>query len=404
MTADTAPATAPLAGLRVLEMGQVFAAPIAGAICAHLGAEVIKLERADGGDDARRMGPAFRGADSLVFQVFNRGKQSVALDLRDAAGRAALERLVADADVFLHNLRPDVPQALGIDGPSLCARHPRLGYCGISAFGGAGPMRMLPGYEPLMQAFSGLSAINGGPDDPPMRSGASLCDQGAGLWAVVGVLALLQRRQRTGLGGIVGTSLLEAALGWTAQKADALLGEGRQPDRHRSGHPGFVPYEAFDAADAPFVICCGNDRLFAKLARELGRPQWSDDPRFATNRARLAHKAALFAELVPLLRTRPRDEWLRRFEQAGVPCAPLHTLQEAVAHPQVQALGMHQQVPGEAFALTGLPLTLDGRRPPMASAAPVLGQDNSRHGLPPIAGGDGSPAAAAHDHALKRTP
>jgi formyl-CoA transferase len=388
------PAAAPLAGLRVLELGQVFAGPFAGAIFADLGAEVVKLERADGGDDARRMGPAFRGADSLVFQVFNRGKQSVAIDLKQPEGRAAFERLAAQADVFVHNLRPDVPPALGIDGPSLCARHPRLVYCGISAFGGAGPMQLRPGYEPLMQAFSGLSAINGGPDDPPMRAGASLCDQGAGLWAVVGVLALLQRRQHTGRGGIVATSLLEAALGWTAQKTDALLGEGRQPDRHRSGHPGFVPYEAFDAADAPFVICCGNDRLFAKLAHELARPQWASDERFATNRARLAHKAALFDELVPLLRARPRDEWLERFERAGVPCAPLHSLREAVEHPQVRALGMHQPVPGADFTLTGLPLTIDGRRPPMGAAAPALGEHNPRHGLPPIATGDGRAAVS----------
>lgn len=373
-----------LQGLRVLELGQVLAAPFAGAVFADLGAEVVKLERPEGGDDARRMGPAFRGSDALAFQVFNRGKQSVAIDLKTADGRAAFERLVAEADIFLHNLRPDVPAALGIDGPSLCARHPRLVYCGISAFGTAGPMSLRPGYEPLVQAFSGLSAINGGPDDPPMRAGPSLCDQGAGMWAVIGALALLQRRQQTGRGGIVATSLLEAALGWTAQKTDALLNEGRQPDRHRSGHPGFVPYEAFDAADGPFLICCGNDRLFAKLAQELGRGDWVGDERYATNRARLVNKAALFAELQPLLRQRPRAEWLARLEAAGVPCAPIHTLPEAAAHPQVAALGMLQPVPGAGFTLTGLPLTVDGERPAMGAAAPALGADNARHGVPPF--------------------
>jgi crotonobetainyl-CoA:carnitine CoA-transferase CaiB-like acyl-CoA transferase len=374
-----------LRGLRVLELGQVLAAPFAGAIFADLGAEVVKVERVDGGDDARRMGPAFRADDSLIFQVFNRGKQSVALDLKSPQGRASLETLLAQADVLVHNLRPGVAATLGIDGPAVCARHPRLVYCEISAFGAAGPMRMRPGYEPLVQAFSGLSAINGGPDDPPMRAGASLCDQGSGMWAVIGALALLQRRQHTGRGGIVATSLLEAAMGWNAQKADALVNEGRQPDRHRSGHPGFVPYEAFDAADAPFLICCGNDRLFAKLAQELGRPQWAGDERFATNRARLANKAALFDELVPLLRARPREEWLDRFERAGVPCAPIHALPEAVAHPQVQALGILQAVPGEAMRLTALPFTVDGERPAIRRPAPALGEHNAAHGLPPVA-------------------
>lgn len=371
-----------LDGVRVLELGQVLAGPFAGAIFADLGAEVVKVERVDGGDDARRMGPAFRHGDALNFQVFNRGKQSVALDLKSGDGLAAFERLAAEADIFIHNLRPGVPKALGIDGPSLCARHPRLIYCEISAFGSAGPMALRPGYEPLIQAFSGLSSTNGGPDDPPLRAGASVCDQGTGMWAVIGALAMLHRRQGTGRGGILSASLLETALVWNGQKADAYVNEGRLPDRHRSGHPGFVPYEAFDTADAPLLICCGNDRLFTKLAAELGRPDWPADERFATNRARLAHKAALLAELEPLLRQRPRAEWTVRLEAAGVPCAPIHTVPEALAHPQVQALGVLQAVPGEDFRLTALPFTIDGERPALHAGAPRLGQHNALHGIP----------------------
>ena len=371
-----------LDGVRVLELGQVLAGPFAGAIFADLGAEVVKVERVDGGDDARRMGPAFRHGDALNFQVFNRGKQSVALDLKSADGLAAFERLAAEADIFIHNLRPGVPKALGIDGPSLCARHPRLIYCEISAFGSAGPMALRPGYEPLIQAFSGLSSTNGGPDDPPLRAGASVCDQGTGMWAVIGALAMLHRRQGTGRGGILSASLLETALVWNGQKADAYVNEGRLPDRHRSGHPGFVPYEAFDTADAPLLICCGNDRLFTKLAAELGRPDWPADERFATNRARLAHKAALMAELEPLLRQRPRAEWTARLEAAGVPCAPIHTVPEALAHPQVQALGVLQAVPGEDFRLTALPFTIDGERPALHAGAPRLGEHNALHGIP----------------------
>ena len=373
-----------LDGVRVLEMGQVLAGPFAGAILADLGATVVKLERVEGGDDARRMGPAFRHGDALNFQVFNRGKQSIAVDMKTVAGRAVFERLAAESDIFIHNLRPGVPQALGIDGASLCARHPRLIYCEISAFGHVGPMAMQPGYEPLVQAFSGLSSTNGGPDDPPMRAGASVCDQGTGMWVVVGALALLLQRARTGRGGLLQTSLLETAMVWNGQKADAYVNSGQLPQRHRSGHPGFVPYEAFDTADGPLLICCGNDRLFTKLAVELGRPDWPTDERFATNRARLQHKAALFEELQPLLRTKSRAEWLKRFEAAGVPCAPVHTVPEALAHPQSQALGMLAPVPDEDFTLTALPLTINGVRPTPTHAAPRLGADNARHGLPPI--------------------
>ncbi len=376
--------TGVLAGVRVLELGQVLAGPFAGAIFADLGAEVIKIERLAGGDDARQMGPAFRHGDALNFQIFNRGKQSVALDLKSAEGLAAFERLAGEADVVIHNLRPGVPTKLGIDGVTLCARHPRLVYCEISAFGSSGPMARQPGYEPLVQAFSGLSSTNGGPDDPPMRSGASVCDQGSGMWAVIGALALLQRRQQTGRGGIVQTSLLETALVWNGQKADAYVNEGRMPARDRSGHPGFVPYEAFDTQNGPLLICCGNDRLFVKLAVELGRSDWIADPRFSTNRARLEHKSQLLAELVPLLRARPRAEWISRFEAAGVPAAPIHSVPEALAHPQVQALGILTPVPGEDFSLTGLPLVLDGQRPALHGGAPRLGEHNAQHHIPTV--------------------
>jgi formyl-CoA transferase len=259
----------PLAGLTVVELGQVLAGPFAGAIFADLGASVIKIERPEGGDDARQMGTAFRHGDSLTFQVFNRGKESVTIDLKSALGIEALHAIVADADVLVHNLRPGVPAQLGLDGASMCERHPRLVYCEMSAFGHVGPMAARPGYEPLIQAFSGLSSISGDPDGPPVRMGASVCDQGTGMWTVIGALSLLQRRLLTGRGGIVQASLLETALTWLAQKGDAWMNEGRLPERHASGHPGFVPYEAFDGADGPFLICVGNDRLFVKFAQVL---------------------------------------------------------------------------------------------------------------------------------------
>ena len=362
-----------LKGIRVLELGQVLSAPFAGAILGDLGAEVLKIERVEGGDDARRMGPDFRHGDALTFHMVNRNKQSVALDLKSAAGLAAFESLAATADILIHNLRPGAAEALGIDGLSMTGRHNRLIYCAISAFGHVGPMAAKPGYEPLIQAYSGLSSCNGGPDDPPMRLGVAVCDQGTGMWIVIGALAALQRRAATGKGCIVTASLLETALVWAAQRGDMWVNEGRMPEKHRSGHPALVPYEAFDASDGPFIICCGNDRLFAKLASALGRADWAEDPRFATNRARLSHKGILVVLMGEILRLVPRAEWIARLEAVGVPAAPINTLAEALAEPQARALGILQDVPGEDYRLTGSPLSFDGVRPAIRNAAPRLG-------------------------------
>ena len=309
-----------LAGIKVVELGQVLAGPFAGAILADLGATVVKVEKPDGGDDARQMGPAFRHGDALNFHEFNRGKRSMALDLKSAEGVAALHRLLEDADILLHNLRPGVAEALGIGPEPVTARHPRLIYCAMGAFGHHGPLSHRPGYEPLFQAFCGLSSITGEPDGPPVRMGASVVDQGTGMWTVIGALAALQQRQRTGRGCVVNTSLFETALMWAGQKISAYVNQGRLPERHASGHPNFVPYQAFDCADGPLLICCGNDRLFRKLADRLGRPDWPADSRFATNRARLANQAALLPQIAVLLRDRPRAALAEALVAAGVPC------------------------------------------------------------------------------------
>jgi len=370
------PSNSPLAGIRVLELGQVLSGPFAGSILCDLGAEVIKVEKIDGGDDARHMGPAFHNGDALNFHLFNRGKKSVALDLKSTAGLNALHALLATTDILIHNLRPGVTQSMGIDGARLCARYERLIYCEISAFGHDGPMRMRPGYEPLIQAFSGLSSTNGGPNDPPIRIGASVCDQGTGMWAVIGVLSMLEQRRRTQRGGVVNTSLLETAMVWNGQKSEAYLNQQQLPVRHASGHPNFVPYEAFDAQDGPLLICCGNDRLFAKLSQVLGHAHWSADPKFSTNRQRILNKDGLLQEIRPLLLQKTRDHWVEAFEAVGVPCSPINSLPQSLETPQVQALGLRQVVPGEDFELTGLPLSFNGQRPPIQSGAPQLGQHN----------------------------
>jgi formyl-CoA transferase len=366
----------PLAGIRVLELGQVLAGPFAGAVLADLGAEVIKIERPDGGDDGRRIGAAFRYGDSMTFHEFNRNKKSVTIDLKSAEGVAQLEALVLTADILVHNLRPGSADELGIGGERLTELNPRLIYCAMGAYGHQGPMRLTPGYEPIMQAFAGLSAITGEPDGPPVRMGASVCDMGTGMWTVIGALALLEQRRRTGRGGVVNTSLFETALMWAGQKVCGYVNEGKLPERHASGHPGMTPYEAFDAADGPFLICAGNDRLFTKLAAALGHPGWPKDPRFSTNRERLKHKPVLLPMITDVLRTAPRRHWIERLAAVGVPCAPINSIPELMDEPQTQAVGLWQTPPGEDFVLPGLPVSFDGQRPAIRSAAPRLGADN----------------------------
>jgi crotonobetainyl-CoA:carnitine CoA-transferase CaiB-like acyl-CoA transferase len=367
----------PLAGIRVIELGQVLAGPFAGAVFADLGAEVIKVERPEGGDDGRRVGAAFRYGDSMTFHEFNRNKKSVTIDLKSPAGVAQLEALVATADILVHNLRPGSADELGIGGARLTQRHPRLIYCEMGAFGHQGPMRLTPGYEPIMQAFAGLSSITGEPDGPPVRMGASVCDMGTGMWTVIGALAALERRRVTGKGGIVNTSLFETALMWAGQKICAYVNEGKPVVRDASGHPGMTPYQAFDAADGPFLICAGNDRLFVKLADVLGHPEWPRDARFATNRERLKHKPALLPMITAVLKTAPRQHWIARLSEAGVPCAPINSIPDVMAEPQTAAVGLLQTPPGEDFILPGLPISFDGARPPLRNAAPRLGADNA---------------------------
>ncbi len=362
----------PLEGVKVVEIGQVLSGPFAGAILADLGADVIKIEKPEGGDDARQMGPAFRHGDALNFHEFNRGKRSVALDLKSPQGMEALHVLLAEADILVHNMRPGVPEALGLGPQETVARHPRLIYCAMGAFGHVGPMKDRPGYEPLLQAFGGLSSITGEPGGKPVRMGASVVDQGTGMWTVIGALSALQQRARTGRGCVVNTSLLETAMLWAGQKIGAYLNQGKLPERHASGHPGFVPYEAFDAADAPLLVCCGNDRLFRKFALELGHPEWPEDPRFVTNRARLQNKDALLPMIRDGMAKRPRKEWLERLVAAGVPCAPINTIPELLEEPQAQAIGMLVTPPGEDFRVTALPVSFNGMRPKPRAGAPRL--------------------------------
>jgi crotonobetainyl-CoA:carnitine CoA-transferase CaiB-like acyl-CoA transferase len=364
-----------LDGIRVIEIGQNLAGPVAGEILAHLGADVIKVERPEG-DDARRWGPPFWKGVSPGFLAVNANKRSITVDLKDTAAVAWLIELIGEADVLIQNLRPGALDALGLGAPALRARYPRLVYCSVWAFGATGPLKLKPGYEPMVQAFCGLMTMNGDEGGPPTRVGTSILDYGTGMWAAMGTLAAIVQRARTGQGCVVDASLFETGLAWLKGHYASFRSSGVVPERHRTGSQRVVPFQSFDTKTGPIIVAAGNDRLFAKLAAVLGHPEWVKDERFTTNAARVAHKAELLAAIDEIFVTRTKGEWIDRLEAEGVPCAVINSLPDAVAHAQTAALDMIQPVPGDELSLVALPVSFDGKRPRIQRAPPGIGQHN----------------------------
>jgi len=361
-----------LEGVRVIELGANLAGPVAGEILAHMGADVLKVERPEG-DDARGWGPPFWKDTSPGFLAVNANKRSITVDLKDQDAVAELVGLIGEADVLIQNMRPGSLDALGLGAATLTARFPKLVYCSVWAFGATGPLKLKPGYEPLLQAFSGLMMQNGDEGGPPTRIGTSILDYGTGMWTAIGALAGLVHRAATGRGTVVDASLFETGLAWMKGHYVSYQSSGQMPERHRTGSNRVVPFQSFETKTGPLIVAAGNDRLFARLAAVLGRPEWAKDPRFATNAARVEHREMLLAEIDRIFLTRAKGEWIDLLEAQGVPCAPIHTLPEAVAHPQASALGMIQPVPGDDFSLVALPLSFDGQRPSIRRAPPAIG-------------------------------
>ena len=368
-------ASSPLAGIVVVEIGTSVAAPYGGWILAALGAEVIKVERPDGGDDARQWGRLFADGSSSYFNAFNRDKRGITVDIKDPGEREWLRRLCCErADVVIQNMRPGRAERNGLGGEALTAANPRLVYCNLGAFGRTGPLKDRPGYDPLMQAFGGLMSIPGEEGRPPIRVGTSIVDMGTGMWSVIGILAALNRRAATGEGCIVDTSLYETALAWMTHHASTVQVSGENPERQGSGARGMAPYQAYECLDGWLVVAAPNDRLFAKLADVLGHPEWVEDPRFASNQDRYANLAGLNAGIAPVLRERTRDEWSGILEAAGIPNAPVRTTLEMMEDAQTRALGMLQRLAPDRQELMGLPVSFDGERPPLRRYAPALGE------------------------------
>ena len=364
-----------LDGIRVVEIGQNLAGPMAGEILAHLGADVIKVERPEG-DDARRWGPPFWKGVSPGFLAVNANKRSITVDLKDPAAVAWLIELIGEADVLIQNLRPGALDELGLGAAALRGRYPRLVYCSVWAFGATGPLKLKPGYEPMVQAFCGLMTMNGDEGGPPTRVGTSILDYGTGMWAAMGTLAAIVQRAKTGQGCVVDASLFETGLAWLKGHYASFRSSGAVPERHRTGSQRVVPFQSFETKTGPIIVAAGNDRLFAKLATVLEHPEWIKDERFATNAARVHHKAELLGAIDAIFVTRTKGEWIDRLEAEGVPCAVINGLPDAVAHAQTGALDMIQPVPGDELSLVALPVSFDGKRPRIQRAPPAIGQHN----------------------------
>ena len=369
--------TGPLTGVKVIEIGQALAGPLAGVILADMGADVIKVEKPDGGDDARLWGPPFVGGDSISFHTNNRAKRSITLDIKDPEDVAKLKKLVLDADILIQNLRPGIVDQCGIGPDALRAVNPRLIYCSIWAFGHQGPLKMAPGFDPLLQCYGAVVSLTGRPEDPPTFCAPAINDTATGMWCVIGALAALKQRETTGAGCAVDTSLFESAVAWVQGPLNAYNVTGKLPERHGAASATLAPYQIFETADRPLCIAAGNDRLFVKLARAMGHPEWCADPRFADGRERAANREALVSVMQPVLREKSRRDWLGLIGDAGVPVAPVNDIAELADTEQLRAMDMMRTLPGSGLNIVGLPLSFDRQRPIPRGDSPKLGQHNA---------------------------
>ena len=363
-----------LDGLRVLELTQVMAGPFCGEVLADMGADVVKVEPADGGDSTRRsLGFRMRGEDTAAFLAVNRNKRSVALDLKRAGHQAVLHRLVGSGDVVLENYRPGVAARLGADWETLSAVNPRLIYASVSGFGQTGPYAQRPGYDLIAQGLSGVMSVTG----EPVKCGIPISDLSAGLFCAVGILSAVVARERTGRGQRIDTSLFEGALACSVWETAELWATGRVPAPLGSAHRLTAPYQALRTRDGHVTVGANTPRLWERLCTAIGRPELAEDPRFASNDDRMAHREALVEELESALRERTTDEWVAALLDAGVPCGPIHDYRQVFEDEHTQAREMEVRlehpVEGSIRAL-GIPVKLSDTPGSIRRPAPLLGE------------------------------
>ena len=377
-----------LSHLRVLDLSRVLAGPWAGQILADLGAEVIKVERPGNGDDTRAWGPPFlkdaygeSTGEAAYYLSANRNKQSVTIDFTKPEGQRLVRELAAKSDILIENFKVGGLEAYGLDYASLKALNPRLIYCSITGFGQTGPYAKRAGYDFMIQGLGGLMSLTGRPEGDegagPVKVGVALTDILTGLYSTVAILAALAHRQEGGAGQHIDMALLDVQVACLANQAMNYLTTGVSPQRLGNAHPNIVPYQDFPTADGDFILTVGNDNQFRKFAEVAGRPEWSDDPRFVSNKQRVANRAVL----VPLIRQatvfKTTAEWVSQLEAVGVPCGPINDLAQVFADPQVQARGLAMQLP---HALAGLvpqvasPIRLSGTPVEYRNAPPLLGE------------------------------
>jgi crotonobetainyl-CoA:carnitine CoA-transferase CaiB-like acyl-CoA transferase len=361
---------APLDGLIVADFSRVLAGPYASMLLGDLGADVIKVERPGTGDDTRAWGPPWRDDESTYYLGLNRNKRSIALDLADPSDRALARTLAARADVLIESFRPGLMASWGLDGDTVRESNPPLVSCSVTAFGTGERAAGMPGYDFLLQAMGGLMSVTGESDGRPLKVGAAVVDLVCGLLAVAGIQAALAERERTGRGRHVEVSLMDSALTALLNQGSAWVSGGAVPSRRGNRHPSIVPYETYEAADRPFAVAVGNDRLFARLSAAVGRPDLPADPRFASNEARVANVDALGEALESVFRTRPADHWVATLRAASVPVGPINRVDEAFA--LAAELGMEPVDATHGIELITPPLRLDGERPPVRRPPPRL--------------------------------
>ena len=377
----------PLAGVRVLDLSRVLAGPWATQLLADLGAEVIKVEKPGAGDDTRHWGPPWLEHDDLkvaaYFLAANRGKQSVTIDFGTEEGAALVRRMAAEADVVVENFKVGGLKKFGLDAESLRAANPRLIFASITGFGQDGPYAQRAGYDYIIQGMGGLMSLTGLPDDEPgggpMRVGVAVADLFTGMYTASAICAALFRREQTGEGATIDMALFDTQLAILANQASNALVSGNDPMRQGVGHPNIVPYQPFSASDQPIIIAVGNDRQFARLAAIVGHPEWTADPAFATNAARVGARERLVPMIANVIATKPAAEWLEQLEQAGIPAGPINTISQALADPQALHRGARLTGGGGALGeipMVGCPVRIDGERSDAPLPPPALGEHN----------------------------
>src|SRR5712671_4850003 len=368
----------PLTGLKVIDLSHVMAGPACAMLLADMGADVIKVEKLPGGDDARRMVPPTVADESAAFLIMNRNKRGIALDLRTQAGRSVLSRLLKNADVLIENFRRGAMEQMGFGYDAVHALNPKLIYCSISGFGRTGPYADRGGFDLVAQGMSGLMSITGeGPGHPPTKVGAPVTDITAGILACVGILAALHSRESSGQGQLVDTSLFEAGIVHTYWQSAICFATGHAPGPMGTAHPLNAPYQAFPVADGWITVGAANQKNWLKLLEVLEAPELGNDPRFASNAERMHNLPALQEALAAFFKTRTSGEWLRRLEEAGVPAGPVLDVRQMQADPQALAREMVVETTHPAAGKVksiGLPIKFSETPGSVTRAAPVLGQ------------------------------